>query len=89
MLRAQDFGTGASAHFRLFALLSSARDAGSGVTEARLLIRHLTYWRTVLAELTPAAAPQLHITVFDDRFVRERLADTVRPALDGGGAARG
>lgn len=80
-LRAQDFGTGASAHFRLFALVSSARDAGSGSTEARLLIRHLTYWRTVLAELAPAATPQLHVTVFDDRIIGERLADTVRPTL--------
>ncbi|MET8094777.1 hypothetical protein [Micromonospora sp. NPDC005220] len=83
VLRAQDFGSGASAHFRLFALVSSTRDTGSGHTEARLLIRHLTYWRTVLAELAPAAAPQLHVTTFDDRVVRERLADTVRPALEG------
>ncbi|MEU5907610.1 hypothetical protein ABZ780_24960 [Micromonospora sp. NPDC047467] len=84
VLRAQDFGADASAHFRLFALVSSARDAGSGSTQARLLIRHLTYWQTVLTELAPAAAPQLHVTVFDDPAVRERLADTVRPALDGG-----
>ncbi|GAB3958071.1 hypothetical protein GCM10027614_74810 [Micromonospora vulcania] len=84
VLRAQDFGAGVSAHFRLFALVSSARDAGAGVTQARLLIRHLTYWRTVLTELAAAASPQLHVTVFDDRVVRERLADTVRPALDGG-----
>ncbi|WP_406076463.1 hypothetical protein [Micromonospora sp. NBC_00858] len=27
---------------------------------------------------------ELHVTVFDDPVVRERLADTVRPALDGG-----
>ncbi|MEU5960715.1 hypothetical protein ABZ777_05845 [Micromonospora parva] len=85
VLRAQDFGAGASAHFRLFALVSSARDTGSGGTQARLLTRHLTYWRTVLAELAPDAAPQLHVTTFDDDVVRERLADTVRPALDGGG----
>ncbi|MER7587591.1 hypothetical protein ABTW72_08635 [Micromonospora sp. NPDC127501] len=84
VLRAQDFGAGASAHFRLFALVSSARDTGSGGTEARLLVRHLSYWRTVLAELAPAAVPQLHVTPFDDQVVRERLADTVRPALAGG-----
>ncbi|MBQ0989475.1 hypothetical protein PSH03_002263 [Micromonospora sp. PSH03] len=83
VLRAQDFGSGASAHFRLFALVSSARDTGSGGTQARLLVRHLTYWRTVLAELAPAAAPQLHVTTFDNRVIRERLADTVRPALAG------
>lgn len=84
VLRAQDFGGGASAHFRLFALVSSARDTGSGDTQARLLVRHLTYWQTVLADLAPAAAPQLHVTTFDDETVRERLADTVRPALDAG-----
>ncbi|MEU8262087.1 hypothetical protein AB0C02_15855 [Micromonospora sp. NPDC048999] len=80
VLRAQDFGPGASAHFRLFTLVSSARDAGSGRTEARLLARHLAWWRTVLAELAPAAAPRLHVTVLDP-VVGERLADTVRPAL--------
>ncbi|MFI7661541.1 hypothetical protein ACIBTW_21940 [Micromonospora parva] len=84
VLRAQDFGGGASAHFRLFALVSSARDTGSGGTQARLLTRHLSYWRTVLAELAPTVAPQLHVTTFDDDVVRERLADIVRPALAGG-----
>ncbi|MEO3774119.1 hypothetical protein [Micromonospora sp. B9E7] len=84
VLRAQDFGGRASAHFRLFALVSSARDSGSGVTQARLLNRHLAYWQTVLTELAPTVAPRLHVTTFDDDVVRERLADTVRPALDGG-----
>ncbi|MDG4837964.1 hypothetical protein O7631_15695 [Micromonospora sp. WMMD967] len=84
VLRAQDFGSGTSSHFRLFALVSSARDTGSGSTQARLLIRHLTYWQTVLAELVPAATPRLHVTTLDDDAVRERLADTVRPVLDEG-----
>ncbi|MFG2057367.1 hypothetical protein ACGFI9_25445 [Micromonospora sp. NPDC048930] len=80
VLRAQDFGPGAAAHFRLFSLVSSARDAGSGRTEARLLLRHLAFWHTVFAELAPAAAPRLHVTALDG-VVGERLADTVRPAL--------
>ncbi|MFI6242734.1 hypothetical protein ACIBEF_22945 [Micromonospora sp. NPDC050795] len=84
VLRAQDFGSATSAHFRLFALVSSARDTGSGDTQARLLVRHLTYWQTVLAELAPAAAPHLHVTTFDNETVGERLADTVRPAVDAG-----
>ncbi|WFE49147.1 hypothetical protein [Micromonospora sp. WMMD1155] len=83
VLRAQDFGPGMSAHFRLFALVSSARAVGSDSTQARLLIRHLTYRQTVLADLAPTAAPQLHVTTFDDQVTQERLADTVRPALDG------
>ncbi|MGR6318473.1 hypothetical protein Q2K19_00430 [Micromonospora soli] len=86
VLRAQDFGPGASAHFRLFTLVSTARDAGSGRTEARLLVRHLAFWRTVLAELAAPAAPRLHVTVLD-AVVGERLADTVRPALTGDGVA--
>ncbi|MEU2615916.1 hypothetical protein ABZ570_30745 [Micromonospora sp. NPDC007271] len=81
VLRAQDFGPGASAHFRLFTLVSSARDAGSGRTEARLLVRHLSFWARVLGELAPAAGPRLHVTVFDDPVFRDRLADTVHPAL--------
>ncbi|MGC1215767.1 MAG: hypothetical protein WA890_31480 [Micromonospora sp.] len=84
VLRAQDFGVGAAAHFRLFALVSSARDTGAGRIEARLLVRHLDYWRTVLADLAPAAAPRLHVTIFDDPVLRERLTDTVRPALAAG-----
>ncbi|SBT39477.1 hypothetical protein [Micromonospora narathiwatensis] len=81
VLRAQDFGPDASAHFRLFTLVSSARDAGSGRTEARLLRRHLAWWRAVLAELARPAAPRLHVTVLDDPVLGERLADSVRPAL--------
>ncbi|MFI7283039.1 hypothetical protein ACIBOV_22545 [Micromonospora chersina] len=84
VLRAQDFGPGAAAHFRLFTLVSSARDTGSGRTEARLLVRHLTFWRSVLAELAGPATPALHVTLLDDPVLADRLADTVRPALAGG-----
>ncbi|MEU5944902.1 hypothetical protein ABZ793_04995 [Micromonospora sp. NPDC047465] len=81
VLRAQDFGPGFSAHFRLFALVSSARDSGSGSTQARLLTLHLAYWRTVLATLVPQASARLRLTVLDSPVVGERIADTVRPAL--------
>ncbi|MEV7229278.1 hypothetical protein AB0M79_19970 [Polymorphospora sp. NPDC051019] len=85
-LRAQPFGPGMSAHFRLFALVSSARDTGSGRTEARLLVRHLSYWQRVLDALP--ATPRLRYTVLDDPVVAERVADTVVPALaTGGGVA--
>lgn len=60
-LRAQDFGEGRPAHFRLFALVSSARDAGSGTTQGRLLALHLGFWRKVLAALLPEANPRVHI----------------------------
>jgi hypothetical protein len=80
-LRAQRFGPGASAHFRLFALVSSARDAGSGTTQAELLILHLSYWREVLASLLPSGGARLHLAVFGNPTVRERIADTVLPTL--------
>jgi hypothetical protein len=78
-LRAQRFAPGMSAHFRLFVLVSSARDTGSGATEARLLGLHLAYWQRVLAEFAPAA--EIRYTVFDRPVLRERIDDTVRPAI--------
>jgi hypothetical protein len=82
-LRAQDFGADRSAHFRLFTVVSSARDTGSGATQARLLTLHLGFWQAVLAELAPAAVPQVHFTVMGSQTVRERIDDTVLPALTG------
>ena len=82
-LRAQVFGPGAAAHFRLFALVSSARDRGSGRTEASMLTRHLAYWLDVLEALLPDQQPHIELSVFDSRVLAERLADTIRPALAG------
>jgi hypothetical protein len=82
-LRAQDFGAGRSAHFRLFSLVSSARDTGSGATQARLLTLHLGFWQTVLAELAPSAAPRLLVTAMGNEVVGKRIDDTVLPALTG------
>jgi hypothetical protein len=82
-LRAQSFGAGSAAHFRLFALVSSARDTGSARTEAQLLIRHLSFWRDLLAELIPDANPRIELTVFDSPTLGDRLQDTVIPAFAG------
>lgn len=84
-LRAQAFGPGAAAHFRLFALVSSARDSGSGRTEAAMLTLHLAYWLDVLETLVPHRRPRIELSEFDDPVVAQRLADTVRPALAGRG----
>jgi hypothetical protein len=80
-LRAQVFGPGAAAHFRLFVLVSSARDSGSGRTEASMLTRHLAYWLDVLETLLPHRQPQIELSVFDNPVLAERLADTIRPGL--------
>lgn len=78
-MRAQIFGPGAAAHFRLFALVSSARDTGSARTELDLLRRHLAVWIAVL-ETIPHRQPQIELTVFDHPVLAARLADTVLPA---------
>jgi hypothetical protein len=82
-LRAQVFGPGAAAHFRLFALVSSARDSGSGRTEAGMLTRHLAYWLDVLQALLPHRQPHIELSVFASPVLAQRLADTIRPALTG------
>jgi hypothetical protein len=76
VLRAQALdGPGLSAHFRLFALVSSARDAGSRRTEAALLADHLRYWSEALASLGVAA--RFGVTGYGDSGVRDALPDDV------------
>jgi len=71
LLRAQRFPAGYSSHFRLFTLVSSARDAGSGQTQARLLALHMEYWRRAFGALVPATVT--HLSIFNPA-VRPRLA---------------
>jgi hypothetical protein len=82
-LRAQVFAPGAATHFRLFTLVSSARDTGSARTEADLLRRHLAFWTCVLGTTVPSRTPQIELAVFDHPVVAARLADTVLPAHSG------
>jgi hypothetical protein len=84
VLRAQPFPAGWSAHFRLFALVSTARDTGCGRTEAALFVEHLTYWQRVLAELLPGVPARITVTAYHGGVLAERLRDTVLPALSGG-----
>ena len=86
-MRAQDFGTGQSAHFRLFTVVSSARDVGSGTTQALLLTLHLSFWQKVLADLCPNAGPRLRLSAMDSPVIGERLTDTVLPNLTGPAAS--
>jgi hypothetical protein len=74
VLRAQQFPAGWSAHFRLFALVSSARDTGGWRTQARLLDLHLGFWRRALAGLPD---PELLFTVFGEPALRERVTGAV------------
>jgi hypothetical protein len=81
VLRGQPFDPPFLQHFRLFALVSSARDSGSGKTEAALLAAHLRYWSRALAELLPGRQSTVSYTVFGFPPLRERMRDTVLPAL--------
>jgi hypothetical protein len=74
-------GPGLAAHFKLFALVSSARDEGSGRVQAEMLTDHLLFWARVLAELVPRHRPRLTFTFFGDSALSERFADTVSPAV--------
>jgi hypothetical protein len=82
VLRAQAFNRpGLSAHFKLFALVSTARDAGSGRVEADMLADHLRYWSRVLGKFVPTRRPRLVFTVFDAPVLAERFIDVIGPAL--------
>jgi hypothetical protein len=81
VLRAQRFAAGYAQHFRMLALVSSARDTGSGHTEAALLTLHLGFYVEALSSLFPSHQVRVSLTSFDDSAISERVADTVVPAL--------
>ena len=82
VLRAQAFDApGLAAHFQLFALVSSGRDAGSCATEAQMLADHLRYWSRVLAEFVPTRRPRLVFTVFKSPALADRFTDVIAPAI--------
>jgi hypothetical protein len=88
VVRAQAFdGPGLSAHFRLFALVSTGRDTGSGRTEAAMLVEHLGYWHDALVRLRVREAVTLSGTPFAGGVLAERLTDEVLPTLAARGAA--
>ena len=82
VVRAQRFrGPGQLQHFRLFALVSSGRDRGSGSTEAGMLIEHIRFWARALGDLLPDRQAVIEFSGFDSPVVVERFHDTVLPAL--------
>jgi hypothetical protein len=80
-LRAQDFGNGAAAHFRLFTLASSAPTTGSGQQESALLSQHLRWWADVVREVLPGVLVRFEVTAWDP-VLRERIHQSVLPALE-------
>jgi hypothetical protein len=82
VLRGQPFNApGVYQHFRLFALVSSARDRGSALTDAALLTAHLRFWAQALGGLLPGHRIRISYTTFGFPPLAERIRDTVMPAL--------
>jgi hypothetical protein len=82
VLRGQPFDApGLFQHFRLFALVTSARDQGSGATEAAMLVSHLRFWSRALSDLLPGRRVAVRYTVFGFPPLHERIHDTVLPGL--------
>ena len=82
VLRAQPFDApGAFQHFRLFALVTSARDRGSAATEAAMLVTHLKFWTAALGAIAQGHDATLSYTVFGFPPLTERMKDTVLPAI--------
>jgi hypothetical protein len=82
VIRGQPFdGPGVFQHFRLFVLVSSSRDRGSGSTEAAMLTSHLGFWMQALADLLPARDLNVRFTALGSALLAERVQDTVLPAL--------
>jgi hypothetical protein len=82
VVRAQRFaGPGLRSHFRLLALVSSARDRGGARTEADLLVRHVSTWARCLAGVLPGRRHRLLVTAWGGGAVPERVRDTVVPEV--------
>jgi hypothetical protein len=81
-LRAQDFGAGRSAHFRLLTLLSSGPRQGSGLQESTMLAHHVRCWVTALGSVAPGLRVRIEVTAWNP-VLRERLVDTVLPEFAG------
>lgn len=83
VIRAQPVeGEGLFQHFRLFALVSSARDRGSGRTEADLLVGHLRYWIDAITSITSRVNVVARFSPFDSPVLEERFHDTVLDRLE-------
>ena len=83
VIRAQPFeGDGLFQHFRLFALVSTARDRGSGSVEADFLRSHLRFWIDATTAIAPQANVIAEFSPFDSPVLEERFHDTVLDALE-------
>jgi len=82
VVRGQRFtGPNEFAHFKLFALVSSTRDRGSGLVEAEMIVDHLRFYAAAIAACSPGARGALVVSTFQRSAVDECLDDLL-PDLD-------
>jgi hypothetical protein len=81
VLRLQRFEPPYGQHFKLFALVSSARDVGSGRAEAALVERHLRFYATALSALLPQRRIQLRHSCYDGTAEGQRILDSALAGL--------
>jgi hypothetical protein len=84
VLRGQPFDApGLFQHFRLFVLVTSARDTGSAATEAGMLVTHLKFWTAALGAFVEAGGRHATVSysVFDFPPLADRVKDAVLPAI--------
>jgi hypothetical protein len=81
VLRLQRFAPPNRQHFKLFALVSTARDVGSGQAEAALVERHLRYYAEALSMVLPQRQLRLRYTCYDDSAEARRIVEAALNAL--------
>jgi hypothetical protein len=81
MIRAQQFPAGYSAHFSLFALVSSARGRAGRATELSLLRTHGHAWTTLLTPILGAEGLVITYSTYGDGALAQQILDELGPQL--------
>ena len=81
MIRAQQFPSGYSAHFSLFALVSSARGHAGRATELSLLRAHGQAWTALLTPLLGAGGFVIICSTYGDATLARQILDEVGPEV--------
>jgi len=81
MIRAQQFPAGYSAHFSLFALVSSARGRAGRATELGLLRAHGQAWAALLTPILGAERLVITYSTYGDAVLAQQIQDELGPQL--------
>jgi hypothetical protein len=80
VLRAQQFPPGFSAHFLLFALVSSGRDHGSWQTELDFLHLHLQAWTAMIGAVVGDRGFLISFSTYGDYALADRVRTELGPS---------